>query len=133
MHSSKMHKNKPMKRIIFYHIIFLLFIISGCQDKSGKLPENILSETEMVDILTDAYIAEASMPLLKKKGYDTYQATPKIYEHILKKHHTSKSIFDKSYTYYDSDFEKMKQIIEKVITNLNKIQRNLEVEKNDIH
>ncbi len=110
------------------YIIFLLLITVSCQHNTKKTSDiPILSEKEMIDVLTDAYIAESSISLLKEKGYDTRKQTPKIYAHILDKHHTTKAVFDRSYKYYSDDFDKMKQIIEKVIINLNKIERNLSV------
>jgi hypothetical protein len=101
-----------MKPVIF--ILFcILFFFFSCQHALEK-PDNLLSEEEMVAILTDIYLYKQSpenTPLSKDDAFDTYVS-------IFKAYNTTKEIFQNSYDYYYADIEAIQHIYDDVTDNL---------------
>lgn len=102
-----------MKSVFFLFSFF--YVVFSCQHALDK-PKNLLSKSEMTDILTDIYLYKQTpdnIPMSKEIAFDTYIT-------IFKKHNTTKEIFQDSYTYYYTDGNSMQHIFDNVIKNLEK-------------
>lgn len=82
--------------------------------------KDLLSQQQMIDILTDVHIVEGAKIGRKVMGdtllMDTY------YNKVFSKHKINKKLFEDNFRYYSSDPEKMDFIYEKVVENLNHLQ-----------
>lgn len=113
-----------MKKLQIFILTF--FILTACD--SNKLPEGVLDEQRMINVLADVSVIDGYMSsvmytdTLKIKG-STYYAT------VYKNHNISKEVFDKSLKYYstqpvllDSMYAKVTRKLEAKEKVLNKIQ-----------
>lgn len=104
-----------MKQVL--SIIILVFIIFGCEPKlKPKKPDNLISKSEMTNVLYDMFIVSSakgiSRPKFEEKGID-----PEKY--ILRKYDIDSTQFAESNDYYAHDIEVYKSIIEGVKTRIN--------------
>lgn len=81
-----------MKQSLLY--ILLLILLSGCSVR----PWGVLSHDEMVDVLLDVHIAEASMKILDPRAKRIEKQ--EYYNMVFEKHNTTKEQFDKSLDWY---------------------------------
>ena len=81
-------------------LLFLILIfIAACNNKA--LPEGVLDEQRMVNVLTDLTLIDGFMSTLLYT--DTLRVQGKnYYATVYKKHNISKAVFDKSLKYYSS-------------------------------
>ncbi len=115
-------------------ILFKLFIVSAllfsCKprhEENEVVPETILTEEQLVNVLTDAYLAEGASGINIKsvtgeKFDSTYLFNP------LEDNHIEKAKFDSSMAYYTRHPKKLKIIYDKVLDKLSVAQANGKLE-----
>lgn len=101
----------------------LLFSCKPSSEEDEPIPSNILSEDQMIIILTDAYLAEGASGINVKavtgeKFDSAYVFNP------LKDNNIEKAQFDSSLVYYTKHPKKLKIIYDKVLDRLSVIQAN---------
>lgn len=105
----------------FFILFSILLFSCENENRQGSIDsEQLLSEKQMIDILTDVHIVEGAKIGRKIMG-DTLMMDA-YYRKIFSKHKIDKKQLDENYRYYSSDPEKMDGIYEKVLDNLNKLQ-----------
>lgn len=108
----------------FLNISSLLLIVSATvlfSCNKNKLPEGVLDEKTMVELLTDMHTADAYFKMTTGSEYDTLIGEINYtYNQIFKQHGTTKENFEKSIDYYSQDPKKYRAMYEKVVLNLNK-------------
>ena len=107
-----------MKKLIF---IFLIFNSCGFMDEENIIPENLISEEKMVDILYDMSLISVSKGI-NKKILENNGMKPKKY--ILRKYNIDSLQFVVSNEYYSRDLERYLKIYDEV---LNKLEINREI------
>jgi len=106
-----------MKRIL--GILFALFFLVGCGSRPEKaVPSVLLTESQMVDVMTDVQIIESAiaykkssngkMEYLKTRGYDT------VFAH----YGINDSLFVENFKYYSSDPAVMQRILDSVVVKI---------------
>lgn len=99
-------------------------ISSSCRlvEKEETLvpPEDLIPIEQMVDILVDFHLVEASLLNKQHVLKDIDYQTSRYYNFILKKHEINREKFNVSLDYYKQDIEKMKIIYQDIVTDLNK-------------
>lgn len=98
------------------------------KEENETIPLAILSEEQMVDVLTDAYLAEGASSINIKnvsvEKFDTvYSFNPLANKNIRRPQ------FDSSLIYYTERPLKLKQIYDKVLEKMSQYQSMIEVEK----
>lgn len=106
-------------QLLFYGIIFLV-CSTACVNKNA-LPKGVLDQNRMKGILLDMQIAD-NYVLQTAQNYTNQARTDsqlKVYYHqILVLHHTSRQQFMDSYRYYEAHPDKMKEIFDLMIKDL---------------
>jgi hypothetical protein len=117
-----------------YTNLIKLFIVSAllfsCKPKNEEdevVPKTVLTEEQLVKVLTDSYLAEGASGINVKsvageKFDSTYLFNP------LKDNHIEKAKFDSSMAYYTRHPKKLKIIYEKVLDKLSLAQANGKVQ-----
>lgn len=107
-----------MKFAILSFAIILL-MLQSCGNKKEKLPQGILAEPKMRAVLKDLMLADAA---IYTEGIMANEGTKaaSYYKFVFKKHETDKSTFEKSLKYYSEHADKMKDIYDKIIIELEK-------------
>jgi len=105
----------------FLLAFFSVFLFACTDIDVIPIPDNVLPEEKMADILVDVHLMEATMnihagTLGKAKG-----GTP-IVMNIYKKHQVSKEQFDESYKFYTENPELLAEIYQLVLNNLSRMQ-----------
>ena len=113
--------------IKLFIVSVLFFSCSSIAVEDEVTPVGILTDQQMVTILTDAYLSEGASGINVKnvpgEKYDsTYMFNPLIDNHI------SKSRFDSSITYYAKHPIKLKAIYDKVLDKLSVAQAKCKLE-----
>jgi hypothetical protein len=109
-------------------LIFLLisaWIFTSCKKPEVKIPEGVLKKEQMVPILADVHVAQASA-VMNSASDTTRYSLPKMMKYILEIHHTSPAQYDSSIAFYAKHPEIMSQIYDSVITELSKKQGGIE-------
>ena len=107
-----------MKKILF---ILLIFCSCGFVNEENLVPDNLIAEEKMVDVLYDMSLISVSKGI-NKRILENNGMKPKRY--ILKKYNIDSLQFVLSNEYYSKDLEKYLKIYEQV---LNKLEINREV------
>lgn len=107
-----------MKKLI---LIFLIFHSCGFTNDETLVPDNLISEEKMIDILYDMSLISVSKGI-NKRILENNGVKPKKY--ILKKYSIDSLQFVVSNEYYSKDLERYLKIYEEV---LNKLETNREI------
>ena len=94
-------------------------LMSACN--KNKVPEDIIKEKTMIELLTEMHTADAYFNNIT--GYECDTMIGEInytYNQIFKKYGTNKEQFDKSLDYYSQNPKKFREMYEKVVLKLNK-------------
>lgn len=112
--------------------LLVFFAITSCgpeaPEKSEDLPEWIIPEDKMVDILTDVHIVEGARIGQSVLG-DSLPA--KYHYNVLwEKHGVNAALYDSSFRFYSRNAERMDLMYEEVLTRLTKMSSQLEANPN---
>lgn len=123
-----------MKHLGFFLLLFVLATACGDKDKGNK-PEHLLSEKEMIDIMTDVQIIEADLNYQKtqereQEPNDTLNIIPKDYVKMSRVYYTqlfehygiTDSIFEQNLRYYTQRPTELEKIMDSVMQRLTKEQ-----------
>lgn len=104
--------------LIFAAIIIIMILASGCD----KRPEGVLSESEMENLLTDLFIAEAyeQSPEASKLP-DSIRNN--LGDAVLKQHGVDRAILDSTYSWYSRNLDDYFRLYAKVEKRLDKMRK----------
>jgi hypothetical protein len=121
-----------MKKLSIIILFFLLAAACGRKEKSF-MPEHLLSEQEMIDVLTDVQIIEADINYQKnqeqdKTEEDSIKIVPKdyfkmsreYYDQLFTHYGITDSIFDQNIKYYAERPEVLQRIMDSIVQRLEK-------------
>lgn len=110
-----------MKNIIY--LFFGIIIISSCTSNTiYEKPENLLSKKEMVNILTDMYIAEGARSVYNKNSERMVNYMPLVYE----KYKIDSLRFSESNFYYTTKIDDYEEILKSVDDRLKEMKNKYE-------
>ena len=110
-----------MKR--FFITITCLLLLASCADKSKAFkPEQLLSEQEMVAVMTDVQIIEADMNRRKADGTRIDGMAESYYSQLFEHYAITDSIFSQNLRYYTERPEVLERIMDSVTQRLTKEQ-----------
>lgn len=101
----------------FFCLFFCLSLLS-CQSENEEMPENMIPQAEMVQILADIHTLEAQV-----EGQIIYPDTALMtfnygQEQLLKRHGVTREQFRNSYHYYVTHVKEMNKLYETIIDTL---------------
>lgn len=100
----------------------MFLIACGGDNQTEKTPETILSEEEMIAILTDINIMEAAINLkIRDEGVKAAQDSS-LYFNIYEAHQITKEKFDESMKYYSAQPNVFSNIYAEVLNELSRRQ-----------
>ena len=110
-----------MRKIYF---LFFLVMLTNCSSNDG-IPRGILSQQKMRLVLWDLIRSDeyATNFLLKGSTLDPDKEKAKLYEQIFKLHSTKADIFKKSLTFYQSNPNLLKVIIDSLRSDEQRVTR----------
>lgn len=119
-----------MFRII--NIFLIIILLHSCYHENKAVveePKPLLTEEEMVIILTDIQLAEGALAYNRVHRIE-YKEEYKdsIFKLIFDQHNINNKILVKNMNYYNANPEVMGEIYEQVLANLSKLQSEIEIE-----
>lgn len=105
-----------MKKLAYLFI--LLIGIVSCSKPYVKKPEDLLSKSEMKDILFDIYTSQQMMNSIQSQSSNQILDIAKNTMYIFEKHETTHKIFEESFKYYYTDTGAYQKILDDVIDEL---------------
>ena len=103
-------------------ILFCCLVSCGNPKKTtltGGLPaDSIISRDQMVRIMVDLHLVEATLQLQRNKGKDTHLLTKEYYQWLYSRYHISRNRFMANLNYYKQDPENFGKIYELVLKEL---------------
>ena len=100
-------------------LLTIVFISCSVEKDEVKIPETILSQEEIVTILTECYLAEGASGINVKLAIGQNVDSVYLFNPI-KDNHCSKGKFDSSVSFYSKHPVMFKQIYDEVLERLNK-------------
>ena len=109
-----------------YKAIFILFIVVACgkEQQSIAVPECLLSEQEMIDMMVDFSLVKSAKSIGRK---DLKYSGIKPLEYLYAKHVVDTTVIKDNLEYYNADLKKSKQLHDTVISILKERQEVLKV------
>lgn len=105
-----------LKKALFIACSSLLF---SCGDLTEvAIPDSVLPEEKMAEVLVDIHLLEASMNL---NVAETDRVRPANID-IFSKHGTTRQEYDESYRFYTENPEKLAEVYQLVLNSLSKMQ-----------
>ena len=102
-----------MKRFLIIALLLLLF--SACEDKSKSIkPSRLLTEKEMIDIMTDMQIIEADINVQKSHGEEIGDKQRVYYRQLFEHYGITDSIFNENLRYYTDNPATIERIMDSV-------------------
>ena len=108
----------------------MLLLLTSCNGRQSEVtaPTVLLSETEMVDVISDVYIIENAINHRRGKGTKITNLKTKGFDAVFTHYGINDSIFSENIDYYNSNPEVMKRIMDSVHANFKEIQKKLKEE-----
>ena len=97
----------------------VLLLLMSCDNKQTEAtaPSVLLSEPQMVEIMTDVYVLENAINYRRGKGISTNNLKTKGYEAIFEHYNISDSVFFENMDYYNDNPVLMKRVMDSVLVN----------------
>ena len=121
-----------MKGLIY--ILFVLLLLTACGHKDkGFMPERLLTEEEMIDVMTDVQLIEAEINYQKtqeREVNDSIKTAPtdfvkmsaEYYRQLFEHYQITDSIFSQNIRYYTERPETLQRIMDSVVQRLTREQ-----------
>ena len=111
-----------MRLVIIFCLLCFLASCGGPKKEllPGRLSaDSVFPRDEMIRILVDVHLVEASLNLQKDRRGNVPLLTQNYYQWLYRKYHISHQRFRDNLNYYKMDTENFSKMYEKVVKNLN--------------
>lgn len=97
----------------------VLLLLASCENKQTKVtaPNVLLSEPQMVEIMTDVYVLENAINYRRGKSINTNNLKTKGYEALFEHYGITDSVFFENMDYYNDNPVLMKRVMDSVVAN----------------
>ncbi len=120
-----------MKKLVAI-LSLLIIVISACDKLPVEKPENLLSEKQMIDMLVDIHIAEATYIQMSHDSIIRNGSSSNFYYSILDKYQVPDSVFEKSFIFYASTPKQFEEMYKDVMSKLSEIEQEYSGRKNEL-
>ena len=102
----------------------VLLLLVSCDNKHTKVttPNVLLSEPQMVEVMTDVYILENSINYRRGKNISTNNLKTKGFDAIFSHYGITDSIFYENMDYYNDNPVLMKRVMDSVVVNFKRMK-----------
>ena len=108
-------------------IIFFCLLLSCSSSEIKKMPSDILSPDNMVEVLADIHFEKGRVHVLRLNNPISQKQEDSLFQEIYKKHNISATILDSNLSFYTrKEPLKLKKIYSKVIEKLQEEEARIE-------
>ncbi len=112
-------------RLLFGLLLPLLFSCYHENKPTAVPPEKLLSEQEMIDILTDVQLIEGALTYRRTHRIEQKDFREHAYDQVFTKYGITAHILNENLNYYSTNPGNMEMIYEKVLAKLSRMQGEL--------
>ena len=120
-----------LPRILFILLLPLLFSCYHENQPSVEVPHHLLSEEEMVDVITDVQLADGAITYRRTRRIEQKEFRKSVYEQIFENYGITAKILNESMSYYNNSPKQMELIYDKVLAKLSRIEGEIKEEANN--
>ena len=113
------------KGLLLFSIAALIFACGSKNQKKEKLPPDVLSREETIDIVVDAWFMESAIHNVVTDGRKLEPTTVTLYKEFFEEHHITKEQYISSIEYYTSEDKASENFIRECIQRLEERQEEL--------
>lgn len=108
--------------MIKWAVIALLVVLQSCNSELHglKKPDNLIPKDQMIELMTDMLILEGHIQTTYSTVNRYYKVMTASGRHYLKSKHVTEKQYEDSFIYYTSTHKDYKQMLDKVMENLQK-------------
>ncbi len=108
-----------------FYILITLFIFLSCGSKKQNVPNDIIAEDKIVDVIVEIELTQAIIKL-KFLNKDSLVNQTQLFNEVYAKHNISQEQFNNSLAFYAQEPKKMDTLYAKVITKLSEKQAEIQ-------
>ncbi|MBO7083871.1 MAG: DUF4296 domain-containing protein [Bacteroidales bacterium] len=112
-----------MKKVWLVASLALALLVSCSNKKEQEKPEGLLSERQMIDVLTDAYLIESELNYKRTSGENVVPLQKAYYDQMFEHYGITDSIFEMNMNYYSHEMATLERIMDSVTQRFEKAQR----------
>lgn len=121
---------KFIKNILW--LLVLVFSVFACEEPILEKPENLLSESKMIEMMVDIHLAEAAFQSRQFQDSLLRNSTSAdFYYSVLSDHQVVDTVFEKSFVYYASNPKRFEKMYQDVMNQLNEMEQEYSGRKNE--
>ena len=96
-------------------LLLALMLLASCGGKDEvKKPEMLLSEQQMIDVLTDSYLIEAELNQKKSTGESVGELQDTYYNQLFEHYGINDTVFEQNMRYYSYQLPVLERIMDSV-------------------
>jgi hypothetical protein len=119
-------------RKLFFIFILLLFTFVSCEESVVPKPENLIKEKQMIEMLADIHLAEATFTRFRYDSTMQNSTSADFYYTILDKYQIPDSVFERSFVYYASTPKSFEEMYRKVMNKLSTLEQEYSGRKEEL-
>jgi len=120
-----------MKKLLII-FTFLLFAFISCDKLPIDKPEDLIKEKDMIKMLIDIHIAEATYVHMRYDSIIRNSSSENFYYSILEKYQIPDSVFEKSYIFYASTPKRFEKMYQDVMNKLSEMEQDFSGRKDGL-
>lgn len=120
-----------MKKIFLIFILFG-FVLVSCDKPAYEKPKNLVKETQMIDMLVDIHLADATYIEMRMDTMVRRSSSTDFYFSVLEKYQVPDSVFEKSFVYYASSPKKFEKMYREVMNKLSVMEQQYSGRKEEL-
>lgn len=120
-----------MKKTLFI-LVILVFGFISCDKEVIPKPRPLVKEKQMIDMLVDIHLAEATFNHMRYDSIIRNSSTVNFYYSVLQKYDVADSVFEKSFVYYASNPRNFEKMYREVMNKLSETEQGFSGRKNDV-
>lgn len=112
-----------MKKQLQILLIALAIILVACDKPIVPKPKELIKEKEMVNMLVDVHLAEATFNKFRYDSIMRDNSAANFYASVLEKYEVPDTLFEQSYVYYASMPKKFEKMYREVMNKLSEMEQ----------
>ena len=113
-------------------LAILLSVLISCDNEVIKKPDHLVKEKEMINMLVDIHLAEATYNRMRYDSIVRNSSSVNFYYSVLDKYKVPDSIFEKSFVYYASNPKNFEKMYREVMNKLSETEQSFSGRKNEV-
>ncbi len=119
-----------LPRILFILLLPMLFSCYHENQVTIEIPDHLLSEEEMVDIITDVQLVDGAITYRRSRRIEQKDFRKFAYEQIFTTYGINAKVLNENLNYYNNNPKQMELIYENVLAKLSRIEGEIKEEAN---